>query len=69
MNTLQFLEAIETKQTRPLWCNTWQTWMPHVETSEGWVCACGELHVEAEGTDNSLSGSLREAGFGSAGPM
>ena len=50
------------QETALKWCNTWQTYMPHIWTSQGWQCPCGELNTE--GTDNTLRGSLEDAGFG-----
>jgi hypothetical protein len=59
----KFLEdAMRRQETTLRFCNTWQTDMPHIWTSQGWQCECGELNTE--GTDNTLRRSLDDAGFG-----
>lgn len=59
-----------------LWCPVEKTFTRHDASPSGdWYCACGlskgaEPEEEIlEGSDNTLNGSLHEAGFGSGGVM
>lgn len=57
------------------YCTECKWYTNHCQLKSGeWICSCATIHtpeiaVREEGTDNTLLGSLQDAGFGSYGPL